>query len=63
MEHKGYKIIREQIGRHGTTYQYRCGKVIVPRKKDVIRHIEDLLEKKSFIEIQISQLEKLTPCK
>lgn len=58
MEHKGYKIIREQIGKYGTSYQYRCGKFIAPRKKDVIDEIDRLLEKKAFLDIELSVLKK-----
>ena len=57
MEHKGYKIVKEQIGKYGTSYQYRCGKFIAPRKKDVINEIDRLLEKKAFLELEISKLE------
>jgi len=58
MNHKGYKITREQIGKYGTSYQYRCGKFIAPRKKDIVFHIDSLLEKSEFINLQLSQLEK-----
>ena len=57
MEHKGYKIVKEQIGKYGTSYQYRCGKFIAPRKKDVINEIDRLLEKKAFLELELSKLE------
>ena len=57
MEHKGYKIVKEQIGKYGTSYQYRCGEFIAPRKKDVINEIDRLLEKKAFLELEISKLE------
>ena len=46
MEYKGYKIEREQIGRHGTSFRYRWGKFIAPRKKDITSHIDNIFEKK-----------------
>jgi hypothetical protein len=58
MNYKGYKITRDQIGKYGTSYQYRCGKFIAPRKKDIVFHIDSLLDKKHFLELQLSQLEK-----
>lgn len=57
MEYKGYKILREQIGKFGTSYQYRCGNFIAPRKKDVVNEIDRLLEKKAFLELELSKLE------
>lgn len=54
----GYKIVREQIGKYGTSSQYRCGKFIAPRKRDVINEIERLLEKKVFLELELSKLER-----
>jgi hypothetical protein len=59
MEYKGYKIKREQIGKYGTSFQYRCGKFIAPRKKDIIMHIDNLLEKKMMLDIEIAQLQKI----
>jgi hypothetical protein len=59
MEYKGYKIEREQIGKYGTSFQYRCGKFIAPRKKDIIMHIDNLLEKKMMLDIEIEQLQKI----
>lgn len=59
MEYKGFKIQREQIGRYGTTYQYRCGKLIAPRKKDIIAEIDRLLEKQLMLNLELSQLEKI----
>lgn len=59
MEYKGYKIEREQIGKYGTSFQYRCGKFIAPRKKDITRHIDSLLEKKMMLDIEIAQLQKI----
>lgn len=59
MEYKGYKIEREQIGKYGTSFQYRCGKFIAPRKKDIKSHIDNLLEKKMILDIEIAQLQKI----
>lgn len=59
MNHKGFKIEREEVGRYGTTFRYRCGKFIAPRKKDVVEHIDRLLDKKIMIEVEFSQLEKI----
>lgn len=61
MEYRGYIIERESIGKYGTSFQYRCGKFIAPRKKDVTQHIDQLLEKKLRLDIELNQLEKFKP--
>jgi hypothetical protein len=58
MIYKGFKIRREIIGKFGTTYRYKCGKFIAPRKKDIISHIDLLLDKKLMLELEFKQLEK-----
>ena len=58
MNYKGFKIQREQIGKYGTSFQYRCGKFIAPRRKDVIAQIDRVLERKVMVDIELSQLEK-----
>jgi len=52
MEHKGFKITREAIGRSGTYYQYRCGNIVAPRKKDVIRAVGSAFNK-GLTDIQV----------
>lgn len=42
-DYKGFVIIRECVGRYGTSFRYRCGKYIAPRKKDVINQIDRVL--------------------
>jgi hypothetical protein len=59
MEYKGYKIVREEIGRYGTSFQYRCGKYIAPRKKDIKQHIDNLLDKKMMLDIELELLQKI----
>lgn len=59
IEYKGYRIEREQIGKYGTSFQYRCGKYIAPRKKDIIQHIDSLLEKKMMLDIELELLQKI----
>lgn len=59
MEYKGYKIEREQIGKYGTSFQYRCGKYIAPLQKDIKQHIDTLLEKKMMLDIELDLLQKI----
>ena len=59
MEYKGYKIEREEIGKYGTSFQYRCGKYIAPRQKDIKQHIDNLLEKKMMLDIELNLLQKI----
>ena len=59
MEYKGFIIEREEVGKYGTLYRYRCGKFIAPRKKDVIAHIDRLFDKKLMNEIEFRQLKKV----
>lgn len=57
MIYKGFIIRKESIGKYGTSVQYRCGKYIAKRKKDVISHIDWLLEKKLFLDLEFKILE------
>jgi len=57
-EYKGFEIEREEVGRYGTTYRYRSGKFIAPRKKDIITHIDKLLDRKLMLNIEFSQLKQ-----
>ena len=58
-EYKGYKIEGEEIGKYGTSFQYRCGKYIAPRQKDIEQHIDNLLEKKMMLDIELNLLKKI----
>jgi hypothetical protein len=58
MKYKGYKIEREAIGKYGTSFQYRCGKYIAPRQKDIKQHIDNLLDKKIMLDIELNILQK-----
>ena len=51
-EYKGYKI-------DYTSFQYRCGKYIAPRQKDIEQHIDNLLEKKMMLDIELNLLKKI----
>ena len=44
-EYLGFTIEREEIGRYGGRYQYRCGSFVAPTKKLVKSEIERLLIK------------------
>jgi len=56
--YRGYIVRRYTVGRYVDVYNYRCGKFRAPRKKDVIAHIELLLEKKLSVDSEINLLEK-----
>ena len=36
----GFVITRECVGKFGTSFRYRCGKEIAPRRKDIEKIIE-----------------------
>jgi hypothetical protein len=57
-EYKGFNIERITWGKYGTSYRYKCGKFIAPRKKDVTDHIDRLLDKQFFLDFDLKKLEK-----
>jgi len=57
--YKGFEIEREEVGRYGTTFRYKCGRFIAPRRKDIVEHIDRLLDKKLMINAELAQLKSI----
>ena len=57
--YRGFQIDREEIGRYGGRYQYHCGNFAAPRKLDVKRHIDDVIDREERLELELIHLNRV----